>query len=368
MEEVNRVQKVFVEPTWITGETCLFRISNPFEYAQAKAKLTKIRQEFISRLEKEGFIITYDKNDEEAVCLIMNDLAVCDYNTDDKEYKKEYDNKIFEAGGDLLNYPYSLSMEEYFETPFFPAVFKNESQNAGIDKFLIENVEQLEIIKKFYKDFLDKKEYVYTFKNCIFQQLIQTPTNYKTYMRLLMSASGDVLGASLKYSKNVESQNSNQGMFEPYFLNPQSEYYLNCKKMFNYYSGGENIFFPQPKYSSEKQSILKAHDIDPNNPEIPSEVLEVSSAIAKKCNRQLGIICGIDFIYNEIDRKWYYLELQAFPAIEEWANRKDIRVKKEGKNIDDYIKYLTLELEVRYEALMMYMTKKQEEEKIRKLV
>ena len=77
----------------------------------------------------------------------------------------------------------------------------------------------------------------------------------------------------------------------------------------------------------------------------------------QKCNKELGIICGIDFIFNKEDNKWYYLENQAFPAIEEWADAKNIRTNKVN-NVNDYIKYCTLELEARYDALMMYMNKK----------
>lgn len=352
-------QLVFVEPTWVTGETCLFNIHNPILYATAKTKLTNIRKEFLKRLENEGFIITYDKNDttNDIVYLIMNELAICDENIDDYTYKKEFDKRIFQAGGDKLNYPYTLTIEEYFNNPFFPAVFKNEFANGGIDKFLIETEEQLEIIKNFYDKFSNQQEYYEAFKGSVFQQLIETPTKYKTYIRVLMSASGDVMGASLKYSKVSEQKRELIGIFEQHFMDKKSEYFLNCSGMFNYYSDGGNITFTQPKYSSEKQEILEAHGINPDNPIIPNDVLDVATSIVQKCNKELGIMCGIDFILNEKDNKWYYLENQAFPAIEEWADTKGIRPIK-VKNIDDYIKYNALDLEARHDSLMMYMIKK----------
>lgn len=139
--------------------------------------------------------------------------------------------------------------------------------------------------------------------------------------------------------------------------------------MFNYYSDGGNIFLTQPKFSYENKKILEAHGIDPNNPTLPQDVLDVASSIAQKCNKELGIISGIDFILNDLDNKWYYLEIQAFPAIDEWANTKGIR-KIIVNNVEDYIKYCAFELEARYEALIMYVnnkTKKQEETKIKKL-
>ena len=352
-------QVVFIEPTWLTGDTCLFNIDNQITYLTSKAKLSSHRKNFIKRLEEEGFIITFDKSkiDSDTVCFTMNDLAICDYSVDERLYKKIFDNRIFTSGGEKLNYPYSLTIEEYFNNPFFPAVMKNELANGGIDKFLIETPEQLEIIKNFYNDYTSDKEIKEALDFSIFQQFIKAPTKFGSYIRILMSASGDVMGASLKYSRDASQKKEPKGILERHFLDPNSKYYLECETMFNYYSDGDKITFTQPRYSNEKQEILKLHDIDPTNPSIPSDILEVSESIAKNCNNELGIMFGIDFIFNEIDRKWYYLEVQAFPAIEEWAATKDIRVNK-IRSIDDYIKYNVLELEARYDALIMYMNKK----------
>lgn len=354
-------QLLFIEPTGVTGETCLFSITNPIDYAMAKAKVTEFRKRFIEQLEEQGFVITYDRNNcsKDIVYFIMNPESICAEEISFGEYKKKYDKALFEACEGKLNYPYSLNMEEYFESPFFPAVFKNELMNGGKDKFLIETEEQLEIIKKFYNAFKNKPQYKDAFDVSIFQQLIKTPTQYKTYMRVLMSASGDVMGASLKYSRPGYQQRLDFGMFEKYLRDKNSEYFLNAKEMFNYYSGGGEISFAQPRYSYEKQEILKAHGIDSENPTIPQEVLEVSYLIATKCNNQLGIMCGIDFIFDEKDKKWYYLEVQGFPAIDEYLETKRLKTPKVN-NANDYVKLLEVELEVRYIALMMCMKKKLE--------
>lgn len=361
-------QVLYVDPFWVSGDTCLFAVTNPIQKVQAKAKLSKIRKDFILRLEKEGFIITYNKNDidENTISLTMDDTAIVDGDKDIQTYKKSFDKRMFEAGGDKLNYPYTLTMEKYLENPFLPAVLKNELVNGGTDKFLITTPNQVSIIKRFYEKYKDNLEMKDVLNCSIFQQLIETPTKYHTYIRVLMSASGDVMGASLKYSNCEYKKENAKGVLEKYFLDEKSEYYLDAKKMFNYYSGGGNISFNQPKYSTEKQEILKAHGINPVTPVIPSDILEVASSMVSKCNRELGVICGIDFILNEQDNKWYYLENQAFPAIDEWAITKGIRVNSIN-SIDDYIKYLAIELEARYDALMLCMNKKlsqKQEEKV----
>ena len=78
-------------------------------------------------------------------------------------------------------------------------------------------------------------------------------------------------------------------------------------------------------------------------------------------------MCGIDFMYNEIDGKWYYLEVQAFPSVDEWLREKGIKPIN-VKSIDDYIKYNAIELEARYEALIDTVNKvKEEKEKVYKI-
>lgn len=172
-----------------------------------------------------------------------------------------------------------------------------------------------------------------------------------------MSSSGDVLGASLKYSRPAMRERNLEGTFEKILLDPKSPFYINSQPMFNYYSGGGDINLGQNNFCYTDKEILIKHGIDPDNPEIPADLMEVAANIAKNANKELGIICGIDFILNELDGKWYYLEVQAFPAIDEWAIPRRIRLK-EVKNIKDFVKINAYDLEVRYEALMLYMNKK----------
>ena len=353
-------QKVFIEHDWITGKTCLFNVTNSSDYLKGLVGLSTIRKEFIKKLEAEGFVITEDKydTDKDIVSLIMNSTAIeCEDNNSLSSYKKAFDQRMFEAGGPNLNYPYSVSIDEYFANPFFPVVFKNESTNAGKDKFLIETPKQVEVLKRFYNKYKNTEGYKHQLDCSIFQQLIETPTENKTYMRVLMSASGDVLGASLKYSRAIMQDREPQGLFEKHFWNPDSEFYLNCSGMFNYYSGGGNINLGQSRFTYPEKEILIAHGIDPESSMVPAEVLEVASNIAQNANKELGIMCGIDFIMDKKDGKWYYLEIQAFPAIEEWAIPRKIRIK-EVKTIKDYIKLNALDLQARHEALMLYMNKK----------
>lgn len=359
MQNNENNQPLFISEEWISGESCLFTITNIFEHSKAKNILMPMRKKFMNQLQNEGFEIVTDRKNvpDNAFYLTMNDFALCNDDIEPGVWKKLFDKKVFESGGEKFNYPRSLTMEEYFSNPFFPAVFKNEIANGGKDKFLIETPNQLEIIKSFYNDFINDSYYKQIFDLCIFQQFIETPTNYKTYMRVLMGASGDVMGASLKYSLIKRELKQDIGDLEEYFSDANSKYFLDSKSMFGYYSGGGNISFSQPRYSYEKKEILKAHNIDSDNPKVPDDVLEVSQSIVQNCHSMLGVICGIDFIYNINDGKWYYLELQAFPAIDEWADVKRIKLPKR-KDLNGYLELLEIELEARHEALTLLRNKK----------
>lgn len=358
-------QKVFVEPTWITGETCLFSLKKQMgfvEFHQFQQRLEQTRKNFLLKLQEEGYIITTDKYDnDDVVCLIMNDIAVCEEDVDFKIYKQQFDKRIFDAGGETLHYPKTLSFEEYLSNPFFPAVLKNEQMNAGIDKFLIENEHQLNILKKFYNENKNNPKYKDTIRGCIFQQYLMSPPGIKSYMRVLADANGDVLGASLKYTRSIPTKKNKVGDLEQIFLDENSEYFLNCKTMFNYYADGESISMHQPKYSGGKRTILKLHNLDEEHPQIPEEILISIKNIMTKCNRELGIMCGFDFMYNFEDQKWYYLENQAFPAIDEWLIKNEIKpIPMNSK--ENILKYFAYEMIARYESLKNYTIKKQKQQ------
>lgn len=350
--------KVFIEKAWLNGDTCVFSIQDYYEKLKVKSFLSKKRRVFVERLQDQGFQVIFDVEDitSDTIYLVMGNASLYDKSVSLEEYKRLFDKKIFESAGNNFNYPLSMSVKEYFDRPFFPAVFKNESINGGVDKFLIENQEQLEIIKKFYEEYSNVSIYKESFDRSIFQQYIETPSKYATYLRVLVAGSGDVLGASLKYSARVAEKSKLVGTFEKVFLSPDSKYFINTDKMFNYYSGGQNISFSQPKYSSEKKEILNEHGFDVNNLTLPSELLDVCQNIMERCNREIGVLCGIDFMLNANDQKWYYLENQAFPTIEEWAQAKNISIST-SHNIKGYMKYLELELEARYEALILLVNK-----------
>lgn len=361
---LNSEIKIYIDPLWINGKTCLTQIKNNYDYLRAQNSITKMRKKFVEKLQEEGFLVILEKSliDQDTICLIMDDTALCSEDVPIAIYKRKFDEKIMASGGPNLNYPLSKSVKDYFMEPFLPAVFKNELENGGVDKFLIENEEQIKVMKSFYEEYSNDPKIKEAFDCSIFQQYLETPSRYATYLRVLVGGTGKCLGASLKYSKKIDFKRPFTGLFETIFLNSASNYFLNSKRMFNYYSGGENIYFSQPRYSSEKTSILESHGFNVGHLTLPNTVVDVCQNIMENCNRELGVLCGFDFMLNELDGKWYYLENQAFPAIDEWAHEKEINLPT-SHTMNGYLKILELELQVRYESLMLLVEKRKEESK-----
>lgn len=359
--EKNKNIKIYINEAWIKGESCLWSVQNVFNKFEAKAKLSKKRRDFVRKLQDEGLNITFDKKDidKDTICFVMDEMAVSEEEIPMDEYNKLFEQRIAAGAGENFYYPFSKALEDYFKEPFFPAVFKNVLVNGGDDKFLVENMDQLDIIKHFYENNYSNPTYKEALDCSIFQQYLISPGKHASYLRVLMAESGEVMGANLKYSKKIMGSRNLNGLFDNVFLNPKSEYFIGASKMFNYYSGGGDISFFQPRFSSEKASVLKENGFDANDLKLPSEVVDVCRNIMANCNREVGILCGMDFMLNESDGMWYYLENQAFPAIDEWAQVKGITVPA-VHNVNGYLRYLDLDLQARYEALKLSVNKRYE--------
>lgn len=346
--------KIYVDPDWISGETCVFNISNTGDRLYAKGKISQMRKPFVEKLTSEGYEIIDDGQniDVNTICLTPYQNSLVDDEKSIVEYKRAFDKQIKESAGDSFSYPKTQSLEEYFKNPFFPAVFKNELTNGGKDKFLIENEYQLSVIMDFYNRYITDEKFHEDLSLCVAQQYLESPTKFATYMRVLCAGSGDVMGASLKYANIISKPSDNFGLLDGIFLSPTSRYYIAAKKMFNYYSGGGEIGFCQPKYSHEKAKILEEHNIDAKHIAIPEQIMEVCNNVMRNCNREIGVMCGFDFMMNKEDGKWYYLENQAFPAVDEWAQVKRLRVPT-FHGVDSYLEMLKLSLQAREEALRL---------------
>lgn len=354
-------QKVYIYKKWFEAEVDF--IDQPINETILLGKnfLKAERLKFVSKLQSAGIEVVTDpkKFDKDTICLVTSPDLI-PKNNKFGNVQTVLNRKIFAVAGDNFNYPTTQDIITYIKRPFLPAVFKNTGVNCGTDKFLISTPEQLTKILGYFRNCMERHDLSLPWGDVSFQQVIETPTEYKTYMRVLVSGSGEVLGSSLKCSHNQPNSVTLDGEFEKLFLRPNSPLYISAKKMFNYYSGGESISLERPgNLSIEQKKILVAHGFNPNNLQVPEEVLDVCKNIMINSNVELGVICGIDFILNARDGHWYYLELQSYPAIDEWTTARGLPLPEEG-DLTSYLVRRTVELDLRYEALMMTIRKRQE--------
>lgn len=99
-----------------------------------------------------------------------------------------------------------------------------------------------------------------------------------------------------------------------------------------------------------------AHGIDPGNPVVPTNVKKACINIAVNCHREIGTICGLDFIYDDEDKVWKYLEEHEYPMLYSYADKYNLPYDCNAN--DFYTVHQLLDLRVRLHALVLTMQKK----------
>ena len=199
-------------------------------------------------------------------------------------------------------------------------------------------------------------------RDFILQSYVETPTKYNTSLRVLTASSGDILCSSLKYSEPGKGfLNKKDTCFDLLLANPKSPYFIGSENVFsNTVAGGNSILLGNYKsYSEEEKNIMFAHYIDPWNAVVPKDVIDTSLKIAMACRRELGSICGMDFIFDNKTKTWKYLELHKFPMLSSYAELYNYSYPSPKT---DYNKFLSahrfIDLKARLAALSLMMMRK----------
>lgn len=308
--------------------------------------------------------------------------------------KKELD----KAG---IEEPLSMGVFEdgFAATLPLPFVLKNLESQGGENKFLIRTSEQLELLRKFYRecntyvherntrianerwgyDFklefdengrcLDKRcirkinvpdIQKYMRKNVIMQKYIKTPTRFNTSLRVMFASTGDIIASSLKYAEPKEEKEKQRIYYDldDFLANPESPYFLDSESIIsNTVAGGNSILLGKDYYTELERDILVAHGIDPDNACVPDRVCEAALNIALNCSRELGAICGMDFIYDDEEKEWKYLEEHEYPMLYSYAEKYGIPYDESME--DFYTVNKLVDAHARLLVLKMTMEKKQ---------
>lgn len=142
-----------------------------------------------------------------------------------------------------------------------------------------------------------------------------------------------------------------------YLANPHSPYYLgNSSIISNTVAGGQSILIGKENYSDEEKRILLAHNINPQENKLPSELEEVVTNVAKYCKREIGAICGMDFIYDVQDNNWKFLEEHEYPMLYTYAEKYSL---PQNYSNDFYNTQQLLDIQARVQSLNLEMQRKQ---------
>ena len=277
------------------------------------------------------------------------------------EYKNIVDNNIqntLKENGIVKPNTYKFSLKDLINYKYkIPFVLKNENQNGGREKFLINTEEDYEnlilactflINKKRNNNSTDIREQIdynkYLNLNFTVQEYIPTPSKYNTTVRILTSSSNDLLYAALKYKE--PNKYIDDTTLLGYLLG--NIFPLSTKSIVsNTLSGGKNILIGEDNYIDFEESLLKEHNIDTDQ---FINLLDTSKKVHNKYESELGIICGFDYIYDKDKEKWFLLEYHSRPMVGDYSKRQNISYEsKEDK--------VTAEGRVRATALNLTLKK-----------
>ena len=265
------------------------------------------------------------------------------------EYKNIVDNNIqstHKENGIVKPNTYKFSLKDLINYKYkIPFVLKNENQNGGREKFLINTEEDYEnlilactflINKKRNNNSTDIREQInynkYLNLNFTVQEYIPTPSKYNTTVRILTSSSNDLLYAALKYKE--PNKYIDDTTLLGYLLG--NIFPLSTKSIVsNTLSGGKNILIGEDNYIDFEESLLKEHNIDTDQ---FINLLDTSKKVHNKYESELGIICGFDYIYDKDKKKLFLLEYHSRPMVGDYSKRQNIsyeskedRVTAEGR-------------------------------------
>jgi len=245
-----------------------------------------------------------------------------------------------------FKFVYEDLLEHKYKLPF---VLKNENQNGGREKFLINTEEDYDnlinacrfLINKNYllltsiegnnpKCHIDYSKYLDI--NFTIQEYISTPTEFNTTVRLITSPSRNLLYGALKYKEMDEYYDDTTLL--GYLLH--NIYPLSTKSIVsNTLSGGRNLLLEEDNYNDFEETLIESHNLDGED---FYNLVENTKSVHEEFKKELGIICGFDYIFDKDKEKWYLLEYHSRPMVGDYSKRQGIsyqtkedRLEAEGR-------------------------------------
>jgi hypothetical protein len=149
--------------------------------------------------------------------------------------------------------------------------------------------------------------------------------------RLLVTAAGVVIGATLGVSWHTDSQriclegDLSTEALDPAVArrrtaleDPRSNWYLDSRDVRSHHPSLKNMAIPlwgrgRLRLTDEAREILRNNDIDPQNPLVPADILELGQWIGQSVARTLDLVVGVDVLKNLRLRQIRWNEVNTCP-------------------------------------------------------
>lgn len=242
-----------------------------------------------------------------------------------------------------------------------PIVAKDKNKNKGINKFLLETYEQKvrfaawmlhvqrfapskerlltdsENVERWRREVSSGHFYINTGANpvwnegWVFEEFVETPGDRYSSFRIVPDAYGEVHYGLVTSSSQKKSDDKKikidprpplpgLDMLDPFhstalLMDPNSPFYLDSKSVVsNILSGGKGILLNgKPLSDTEDRDLVGSLGINPDQPEIPAELVEASRKIGTALRAGIPFM-GIDFMRRE-SGEFVLLEVNTGPLL-----------------------------------------------------
>ncbi|MCL2755906.1 MAG: hypothetical protein FWE45_02525 [Firmicutes bacterium] len=337
---MNKLSTLYLSDDWINGNYFGIQLENPIVKGYRKGFLSFLQENIDA-----NFATTIDEISDPDNTLYITMLKESTYQERQTKIKN-----LLPLG---ISFPHSVTFQEFLDNPFFPAVFKNEYENRGNDKIAIRDKKQLEVLKRFYDEVVTKdKNLISMMDGVIIQELITGPIKkLNTSIRVFADATGDQMAKVVYHAENkkINHKVCRSGSFDKHLMNSSSPYFISDENITSTINRGM-IVLGQGNYNHTESNILKRLGIDPRDTELPDIVTKTTQSIGPGCNRELGITCGLDFIFDE-NKKCYFIEANNNPGIGTYAATRGYEISGQGNPDKAYIDGITVDIIARTEAI-----------------
>jgi hypothetical protein len=181
-----------------------------------------------------------------------------------------------------------------------------------------------------FKDpFIDERGWL---DSWLFEEYINPPGEYNTSFRVVADALGDVIYSQVarsdaqKEAERLPTPETHYPVLEQIsipgnsffllLLHPDSPFYISPTKFFsNVASGGKPLLLNgKPVVDQLDRKILEDLDINPDEPELPQQLSETTSAIGREYRRYFPHV-GVDFMKRSDNGKFVLLEVNKGPNL-----------------------------------------------------